>query len=199
MIKVGLTGGIGSGKSTVAEIFKALSVPVYDADKEAKLLMCRDKMLKQRIIEILGDEAYTKDNLNTKFIAKQVFSNPEKLRRLNSIVHPVVKRDFQKWADERFGNKYVIQEAAIIFESGIEDMFDKIIVVDAPENIRIERVMQRDNINEQQVRARMKNQLPGNVIASRGDSIVKNYGEYLLIPQVLELNNKFVSLQTEQK
>ena len=196
MIIVGLTGGIGSGKSTVAEMFKALDVPVYFADKEAKRLMVQDKLLKHKIFEFFGPEAYSKDKLNTEFIATQVFLDSEKLKQLNAIVHPGVYLDFKKWSSEHTDKDYVIQESAIIFESGIEDIFDYIIVVDASENIRIKRVMKRDEINEQQVRARMKNQLPGNLLASRGDFIIKNYGKYLLLPQVLELHNKFVSLQS---
>jgi dephospho-CoA kinase len=197
MIKLGLTGGIGSGKSTVAEIFKALFVPVYSADKEAKRLMTCDELLKQQIITLMGSEAYFRGNLNAQFISKQVFFDPEKLRKLNAVVHPAVHLDFGKWLHEHGDSKYIIQEAAIIFESGIENMFDKIIVVDAPEDIRIKRVMERDNIEEQQVRARMKNQLPGNEIITRGDFIIRNYGKHLLLPQVLELHNKFVSLQSD--
>lgn len=154
---IGLTGGIGSGKSTVAKMFAALGVPVYNSDTEAKLLMGNSKEVKKAIVELFGKEAYLKGVLNKDFIAKKVFSDKELLKQLNAIVHPAVREHFESWVRKQ-DYPYVIQEAAIIFENGLQDKYDSVILVAAPKKTRLKRVMERDNVQEHQVLSRMDNQ-----------------------------------------
>lgn len=155
---VGLTGGIGSGKSTVAQMFMDLGVPVYDSDVEAKKLMHSSKELKEDIVNLLGEDAYQEDMLNRSFIAQKVFNDPELLEQLNGIVHPAVRKHFLAWADMQ-KVPYVIQETALIFENGSQDQYDFVVLVTAPLNTRLQRVVERDGISEQQVLDRMRNQM----------------------------------------
>ena len=157
MIRVGLTGGIGSGKTTVAKLFKELGIPVYNSDKEAKKLMRSSAKVRKAVTELLGEEAYTKKKINRKYIATKVFGDPELLQALNAIVHPAVKKHFNRW-ENRQKAPYVIQEAAILFENGSYKHYDKMILVQAPEKIRIARIMKRDGSSEEEILARMKNQ-----------------------------------------
>lgn len=161
MMLVGLTGGIGSGKSTVAEMFRDLDVPVYDSDLEAKQLMVTSMEMRQSILDLFGDEAYKGESLNRKYIADQVFKNTELLKKLNGIVHPAVRKHFLEWMEQQSA-PYVIQETALIFENGVQDQYDATILVTAPLNVRLERVMKRDNMTEQAVMDRMKNQMDDN-------------------------------------
>ncbi|MEB8329346.1 dephospho-CoA kinase [Flavobacteriaceae bacterium KMM 6897] len=154
---IGLTGGIGSGKSTVARMFAALGVPVYNSDTEAKLLMGSSMKIKKAIIELFGKEAYLEDDLNRDFIAKKVFSDKEVLNELNAIVHPAVKKHFESWVKKQ-DYPYIIQEAAIIFEKGMRDRYDAVVLVTAPRDTRLKRVMERDKSEKQQVLSRMDNQ-----------------------------------------
>ncbi len=195
MLKIGLTGGIGSGKSTVAKLFRFLGVEVYSADTEAKELMNINPYLRKEISLLFGEEAYVAGGLNSVFIASKVFSNPSLLEKLNSIVHPVVREDFFEWAKIRSENAYVIQEAAILFESGFSSFFDYNILVKAPLDIRIERVMNRDKVHKSDVEKRINQQFSDEKKAKLSDFQIDNDGFELLIPQVLELHNKFVSLQ----
>lgn len=171
---VGLTGGIGSGKSTVADFFKELGVPVYIADSEARKIMDYPEVIRE--VKSIFDENVTDiDNkLDRKKIASLVFNNPEKLKKLNAIVHPRVKEDFAYWLDKHKNHKYVIKEVAIIFETNSEKDFDKIILVTAPEKERIKRVMKRDNVSEREVLERMKNQLSDTDKISKSDFIIDN-------------------------
>jgi dephospho-CoA kinase len=199
MLKVGLTGGIGSGKSVVAKIFTNIGVPVYESDAEAKRLMNENEDLRNHIIQLFGSKSYKDNKLNTKYIASIVFKDKSVLAELNSFVHPAVKKDFAKWLEEHSNHSYVIQESAIIFELGLRRSFDYVIAVDAPEDLRIKRVMQRDNVDEDKVRDRMQMQLSSNEKSLLADYIIINDDKQLLIPQVLILHNKFVSLQAEKK
>ena len=157
MMIVGLTGGIGSGKSTVAKYFKALGVPVYNSDKRAKKLMQNSKKLKRDIINLLGEEAYDGKKLNTKGIAQLVFADEKLLGALNNLVHPAVKNNFRKWTNKQ-NSSYVIQEAAILFENGSYKNYDRIILVRAPISTRISRIQERDGSTASDVKARMKHQ-----------------------------------------
>lgn len=157
MMIVGLTGGIGTGKSTIAGMFKDLGVPIYDSDSEAKRLMSSSIELKSAIIKLLGKRAYAGKTLNRSFIASRVFKNPETLQELNKIVHPAVKEDFIKWAKNQ-QSPYVIQETALIFENGSQDQYDYVILITAPTDLRIHRVMGRDGVTQEEVLGRMKNQ-----------------------------------------
>lgn len=189
MIKIGLTGGIGSGKTTVAKIFESFGIPIYNSDDRAKYLMNNDVKLKQSIIELFGQEAYLDQALNRSFIASEVFTNPDKLKQLNQLVHPVVGKDFKNWCAKQKGS-IIIKEAAILIESGAHKGLDKIVVVTAPESIRIKRVVNRDKVTEQHVRDRMKNQLTEKQRLEYADFIIDNGGGKSLIPQVQEIVKK---------
>ena len=170
---IGLTGGIGSGKSTVARMFEEYGIPVYYADDEAKRLMAGSPEIRSALIKTFGDESFKDGELNRKYLADMVFNNPEKLRLINAIVHPAVRKDFENWAKLQ-KTDWVIQENAILFESGMDKRFDKIISVTAPEVVRIKRVMQRDGVQEQQVLERMQNQWPETEKISRSDYVIRN-------------------------
>jgi dephospho-CoA kinase len=156
-MRVGLTGGIGSGKSTVARYFMDLGVPVYNSDRRARELMEHDKDLKRGIEELLGKGAYSEGGLNRPYIATRVFREESLLKKLNKLVHPAVRADFNQWAD-RQETPYVLQEAAILIENGAYKDLDRTILVTAPEKERIDRVMKRDSVSEEAVRLRMQNQ-----------------------------------------
>lgn len=173
MIIIGLTGGIGSGKSTVATMFKELGVPVYDSDQRAKYLMNTSKVIIKQLVELLGEEAYKKGKLNRPFIAEKVFNDSELLAELNNIVHPVVRQDFIDWTKNQ-DSCYVIQETALLFENKSQDLYDDVILVIAPKEVRIERVLSRDNSTRAQVEARMNNQLDDEIKLELADFIIEN-------------------------
>ena len=157
MMVVGLTGGIGSGKSTIAKAFAALGIAVFNSDEQAKVLIATDAQVKERIIAAFGEEAYQNGEYNRAYIAQIVFNNPEKLAILNGIVHPALAKYFKQWAKKQI-SPYVLKEAAILFESGSYKDCNYIITVTAPEQVRIARVMARDHCTEAQVRARIAQQ-----------------------------------------
>lgn len=193
MIKVGITGGIGSGKSTVCRVLSMLSVPVYYSDPEARRLMETDPGLTARIRELFGDEAYTSGKLNSGHISDIVFNNQTRLAELNAAVHPAVARDFERWAAERSA-PYVIEESAILFESGAADRMDYTVAVTAPEALRIERVVRRDGVPAETVRRRIASQMPESERIARADFVLVSDEEHMLIPQVMELHEKLCSL-----
>lgn len=158
MFKVGLTGGIGSGKSKVAELLSNRGVAVYDSDSRAKALMANDEALRAELVEAFGAECYTDVGLNRAWLAERVFNNEEELRRLNAIVHPAVMRDFAVWAEIQEGD-YVIMESAILLEAGLESHVDVVVAVMAPKELRLQRAMQRDGASEAQIEERMRNQM----------------------------------------
>jgi len=170
---VGLTGGIGSGKTTVANYFKALNVPVYIADNEAKALMNRSKVIKRKLIKLFGDEAYVDNTLNKPFIASQIFSNQNLLKKMNAIVHPKVAKHFSNWVKKQ-NVPYVISEVAIIFENGSQGKYDYIITVVAPEQTRLNRVIKRDNSSEAKVKAIMNNQWTDQQKTEHSDFVINN-------------------------
>lgn len=170
---VGLTGGIGSGKTTVANYFKALNVPVYIADNEAKALMDRSKVIKRKLIKLFGDEAYVDNTLNKPFIASQIFSNQDLLKKMNAIVHPKVAKHFSNWVKKQ-NVPYVISEVAIIFENGSQGKYDYIITVVAPEQTRLNRVIKRDNSSEAKVKAIMNNQWTDQQKTEHSDFVINN-------------------------
>ncbi len=193
MLHIGLTGGIGSGKSTVAKIFEMLDVPVYYADDASKRLMNHDDDLKIALIKNFGEETYTEGVLNRSYLASIVFNNPEKLALLNSIVHPATIRDAAEWMQKQTA-PYTIKEAALIFESGSHAQLDKVIGVQAPLAMRILRVMQRDNITREEVLKRLEKQLDENIKMRLCDYVINNDEQELLIPQVLRLHNQLLAL-----
>ena len=154
---VGLTGGIGSGKTTVGEMFAELGVPVYNSDKQAKKLMRSSKEIRKRIIDLLGKDAYLEKKINREFIAFKVFNNDDLLQKLNGIVHPAVRKHFLTWVEKQ-DSPYVIQEAAIIFENNSQKLYDKIILITTPHKVRVDRILNRDTTTQKDILTRMANQ-----------------------------------------
>ena len=187
MLKIGLTGGIGSGKSVVAQIFEVLAIPVYYADQAAKHLMNSDVDLKNKIIQAFGAATYKGGNLDNTYLGSIVFRDPEKLALLNSFVHPVTIRDAEKWMQKQQA-PYVVKEAAIIFEAGLEKNYDYIICVTAPESLRLERVLERDHSTAEKVRQRMKQQMDDQEKIRRSNFVINNDGTLALLPQVLAVH-----------
>ncbi len=173
MIVVGLTGGIGSGKTTVAHLFEELGVPVYIADVEAKRLTNTSKIIRRKLTALLGDKSYKNGTLNKKYVAEKIFSNPELLSKVNAIIHPKVKQHFTRWVKKQQSH-YVIKEAAILFESGSYKDCDLIVVVTAPKEERIRRVMQRDNSSKREVLDRIKNQWDDKEKIKLSDFVIDN-------------------------
>jgi dephospho-CoA kinase len=188
-IWVGITGGIGSGKSTVSKFFNLLGIPVYSADDRAKWLMANDPTLKLQILEAFGTNSYLKDgNLNRSFLAETVFSDPRKVEQINSMVHPAVGKDFKKWAATQT-SPYLLKEAALLFETGSEEELDFIINVSSPLKIRMIRVLMRDpHRDEKQINHIIDQQLPDEIKNERADFVIKNVENKLLIPQILEIH-----------
>jgi dephospho-CoA kinase len=170
---VGLTGGIGSGKTTVANFFKELGVPIYIADVEAKNLMAKNAELQQKIKSLFGEDAYLNGELNRKYIAELVFKNPEKLRALNNLVHPAVAEDFKKWINTQ-NAAFVIKESALLFETGDYKNCDVIILVKAPLDERISRVMKRDTASKEGVMDRISHQWPDEKKENLSNYIIEN-------------------------
>ena len=190
MLKVGLTGGIGSGKSTVARIFNVLGIPVYSADDAAKRLMAENDELKYNIIRSFGTESYVNGELNRKYLSAQVFNDSRKIELLNSFVHPATIQDAKQWMGKQHA-PYIIKEAALIFESGSNQFLDYVIGVQSPTELRIERAMKRDNISREQVEARMKLQMDEEEKMKKCNFLIVNDEQQRLIPQVLLLHEKF--------
>lgn len=193
MLKVGLTGGMGSGKSTVAKIFETLHIPVYYADDAAKRLMNENAELKKQIIELLGNDVYENGVLNRKKVSERLFQDPALVKAINAIVHPVTIADAEQWMESQT-SPYCIKEAALIFESGSEKNLDIIITVVSPLHLRIQRLLERDNTTEEAIRARMKNQLSDEEKINRSDYIIFNDEEHMLIPQVLEIHQQLLQI-----
>jgi dephospho-CoA kinase len=193
MLKIGLTGGIGSGKSTVARIFEVLGIPVYYADDAAKRVMNENPAVKLNVIKHFGDESYTAEGLlNRSYISSQVFGDPEKLALLNSISHPATIADSEEWIAKQTA-PYAIKEAALLFESGSAANLDFIIGVYSPTPLRILRTMNRDNITREDVLQRMKRQINETVKMKLCDFVVRNDEQELVIPQVVALHEKLKS------
>ena len=189
MLKVGLTGGIGSGKTMVARILELLGIPVYYADSAAKTIMNEDESLKASIIEHFGESAYIDGALNRAYISSIVFQNRQKLAVLNALVHPATIRSAEKWMQQQHA-AYVIKEAALIFESGSQDELDLVIGVYAPRHLRIHRTIQRDAVSREEVLQRMSNQVNEELKMKLCDFVIYNDEQQLLIPQVIALHEQ---------
>lgn len=194
-LKVGITGGIGSGKSTVARIFATLGVPVYDADSRAKGVMTTDGILVEQIKKEFGTLAYrSSGELDRAFIASVVFKDPEKLNRLNALVHPRVRQDFAQWVRMHAAAPYVLKEAALLYETGSADELDAMIVVTAPTALRVQRVIQRDTHRTREaVGEIIKNQMPDEEKVKRADYVIQNDESMPVIPRVLEIHRLLMS------
>lgn len=190
MFTVGLTGGIGSGKTTVCRVFSVLGIPVFNSDEQAKLLLQDDPEVKAAVLQLFGSSVYPAGVLDRKALAQLVFNDPKALAGLNAIVHPAVRRAFKEWAESQQA-PYVINEAAILVETGAYRSFDRLITVEAPEDVRLARVMARDGSPEEQVRQRMANQATEAQRREVAYAVIENDGHSMVLPQVLALHEKF--------
>lgn len=188
MMKVGLTGNIGSGKSTVAKVFSALNIPVYHADEEAKKFLDTPEVL-ARLQATFGSSVINDDRVERKALAEIVFNDDQKLKELNNIIHPLVKDDYKRWCENHKHFSYTLQEAAILVESGFYRLMDKVVVVSAPQETRILRIMERDQATRREVMSRMKKQFSESQLRAHADFVIDNSGSDLVIPQVLVIHD----------
>ena len=188
MKRIGLTGNIGSGKTTVASCFEILGIAVFNADKQAKLLMNKDVNLKQSLIAEFGKEVYLDNELNRKYLSKLAFNDDLVLNRLNALVHPFVQDAFEKWSIQQSG-AYVIKETAILFESNTYQSLDAIICISCPEEIRLKRILKRDDLSEKDVRQRMSHQWSEEKKIYLSDYVITNDNFSLVMPQILSVHS----------
>jgi dephospho-CoA kinase len=195
MLKIGITGSIGAGKSTVAGIFKVLGIPVFDADATAKNILNTDSVLREQIAATFGSETYKNGLLDKKYLATLVFNKPDQLAKLNALVHPATIEAANIWAKhcEEQGSPYILKEAALLFEAGTNVGLDFIIGVTAPVEMRIARVMERDHVTREEVLKRMQHQLDDIEKMKRCNFVIDNNEVSLVIPQVLALHARFIS------
>lgn len=195
-LRIGITGGIGVGKSTVCNIFRQLRIPIYDADSRAKFLMNSSEKLIADIRKNFGWDAYSRNNeLNREYLAKVVFSNPEKLALLNSLVHPRVKDDYEEWLLENKTHAYSLKEAALLFESKTYKNLHKVIVVTCPIDIRMDRIMKRDHVKREDVLKRIQNQMTDRERLKLADYTILNDGNHSLIEQSLKIHHEICAIQ----
>jgi dephospho-CoA kinase len=185
MIRVGVTGGIGSGKSVVCSIFRNLDIEVYDADREAKRIIAEDPGVRKKLIQRFGEGIFRDSELDRKFLAEKIFTDPDARSFVNGLVHPKIWEDFSRWTQNKEG-PYVIEEAALLFESGAWEHLDFNILVLAEDEIRIDRIMKRDHSSREEVRSRMSAQIDPAEASEMADFRIRNDGNEFLIPQVLE-------------
>ncbi len=197
VLRIGLTGGIGSGKSIIAEIFKMLGIPVYYADAEAKRIMNEDPELIKQVTDLFGAEAYVNNQLNRPYISSIVFKNKEKLAALNAIVHPATISNSEKWMQLQ-RTPYAIKEAALIFESGVSQSLDYVIGVTAPAPLRMQRVMSRDGLSEEEIMKRMRNQMDDREKMQLCDFVIVNDEQQMVIPQVIDIHHKLIDLAAQK-
>jgi dephospho-CoA kinase len=183
MIKTGITGGIGSGKSTVSELMRIMHIPVYNADDASKNILKTNQLIQEKLKKLLGESIFSGGELNKAQMASLIFNNPDLLSKVNAIIHPAVFDDFEKWSNNQ-KSEIVACESAIIFESGMNHYLDCIIMVSAPVEIRIKRAMLRDNVKEEQIMKRIKNQLPDEEKVKLSDFILVNDDRHAIIPQL---------------
>jgi dephospho-CoA kinase len=197
MLKVGITGGIGSGKSTVCQVFKLLGIPVYHADIEASYLIDTDTDIRNQLIDLFGDSIYNGE-LKRDILAGIIFNDKKALDNVNKIVHPKVRNHFFKWAETHKDKKYILFEAAILFESGTYKLLDKVITVTAPKKLRIERVMDYRNYSADKIKDIIKNQLPDKIKIEQADYVIVNDNKSLILPQILEIHNRLIKIENKK-
>ena len=192
MKQIGLTGGIGAGKSTVSQIFNCLGIPVYNSDLKSKKILLSNQLITKKIISILGKSILTSNKIDFKKMSKVIFANKIKLQAINKILHHEVKKDYENWIKKQKG-LYIIKESAIIFESKIESNFDKIIFVKSSQKTRINRIIKRDNKNKKEIQNIIKNQMKSKEIYRRSHFTIINEHSNLLIPQVIKIHKKIIN------
>jgi dephospho-CoA kinase len=193
MMRIGITGGIGSGKTAVCNIFRGLGIPVYDADTHAKILMSENQAIKCALIDYFGNDVYKKGTLNKPYLAQIIFSNKAALEFVDNIVHPAVENDFVQWSEIQKNVPYVIQEAALLFERNLYKALDYTITVTCPEELRIQRVMERDKTTREDVLQRMQHQLPDYDKVRKSDFVVINDNRESLIEQVHKIHLQIIT------
>lgn len=191
MIKVAITGGIGTGKTTILSMFADKGIPVFNSDEIAREIMNTNPLLKNEIITAFGDKAYDKNKINKKYLSNVVFNNKTLLKKINSIVHPYVADEFNSWIKKQ-DSKYIIYESAIIFENQGEGFFDKIICVTAPEDDVISRVMKRNNFSKDKIKSIINKQLPNEAKIQKSDYVIENVDISKLSARVLEIHNNII-------
>ncbi len=194
MVTVGLTGGIGSGKSYISKVFQNLNIPVFNSDNKAKSAY-QDPVIRELVLDLLGPDSYIHGKSNTKYIASVAFNNSDTLSQLNSIVHPWLEKQFLTWTGGLTDYPYLIKEAAIIFETGIYQKLDYTICVTAPEQTRISRIISRDNSTETEIAKRIKHQWSDEKKTSLADFIIQNDGKQLVVPQILKIHQALINKQ----
>jgi dephospho-CoA kinase len=192
MFQVGLTGGIGSGKTLVCNILEKLGIPVYDADSQARRIMDEDSRLRKEIVELFGEEAYLDGRLNRRYLAGRVFGDQQMLKKLNKLVHPAVRKDYSRWVEHQSA-PYVVEEAAILFESGADRFMNMTVLVYAPVDLRISRVMKRDRVEEGKVLERMRHQMDEEEKRKRADKVIINDEKELLLPQIIAIHHEILT------
>lgn len=191
MIKVGITGGIGSGKSTICQFFRTIGIPVFEADTEAKKLVNNSESIRYQLKALFGRDIYLPNKtIDRKKLASLIFNSPPLLQKVNNIIHPEVRKYFYSWCEEQ-KTPYIIHEAAIMFESGFYEMMDYTVLVTAPEEMRIQRVMARENTDAESVRARMEKQWKDEQKAKLANFVIRNDGTELVVPQLVKLDKHF--------
>tara|TARA_B100000886_G_C20423434_1_gene492693 strand:- start:707 stop:1282 length:576 start_codon:yes stop_codon:yes gene_type:complete len=188
MKRIGLTGNIGSGKTIIASCFEVLNIPIFNSDNVAKLLMNKDVNLKQSLIAEFGKDVFLNNELNRKYLSKLAFNDDLVLKRLNALVHPVIQEAFEKWSIQQSG-AYIIKEAAILFESNTYQSLDAIICISCPEEIRLKRILKRNDLSEKEVRQRMSHQWAEEKKISLSDYVITNDNTSLVIPQILSVHS----------
>jgi dephospho-CoA kinase len=199
MIKIGITGGIGSGKSIICEVFKKLGVPIYNADVRAKTLTNEDKQIREKLTSKFGNTLYKKNELDRGMLADIIFKDNTALTFVNSVIHPAVELDFIKWCNQYDHKAYIINEAALHFESGVNKKMDKMITVYAPADLRIKRVMMRNTMTQEEVMNRINNQLPDEEKMKRSDFVIYNDDRQGVLEQVITLHNIFIEADKRTK
>jgi dephospho-CoA kinase len=200
MLKIGLTGGLGSGKSTVAALFELLAIPVYYADSRAKELMENDAEIISEIKQLFGEESYVHGKLNRNHVAALLFKDPKLTNKINALVHPKTIADANSWLESKKakGHPFAIKEAALIFESNAQQYLDYVIGVSCPLDLRIQRALKRDNVDQQQIADRISRQMDEDEKMNRCDFILKNDEQELLIPQVVQLHDQLINLSKKK-
>ena len=193
MICIGLTGGIGSGKSYIAVVFQNLGIPVYNADIRAKAISNNHPVAREKIVSTFGKEAYKNEFLDSRFIGELVFPNTQLLNKLNEIIHPLVEDDFIEWCDGNKTAPYLIKEAAILFETGSYKKLDASILVTAPEKVRIERILKREGMKIEDIRNRMRHQWNDEDKLNFADFVINNEGGSLVLPQVIKIHQEIIN------